>query len=103
VSAYSNTTLINPIKRLLLDDPDALKQLKSCSDYTTADIVSGLLEHIFEQINSERKVCLEPIRAADFYLCIASLAGMTDRQKIVLLSALYDCASRIGDSSGKHY
>jgi hypothetical protein len=101
VPAYSDAVLINPIKRLLLEDPDALKQLKSCGDYTTADIVSGLLEHIFEQINSERKVCLEPIRAADLHLCIASPAGMTDPQKTVLLSALYDCASRIGDSSGR--
>jgi hypothetical protein len=63
--------------------------------------VSRVLEHIFEQINSERKVCLEPIRTADLYLCIASLAGMTDPHKIVLLSALYDCASRIGDLSGQ--
>jgi hypothetical protein len=101
VSAYSEAVLINPVKRLLLDDPDAVKKLKSCGDYTTADILAGLLEHIFEQINSERKVCLEAIRAADLHLCIASPAGMTDPQKTVLLSALYECASRIGDPSSQ--
>jgi hypothetical protein len=101
VSAYSDAVLINPVKRVLLDDPNALEQLRSCGDYTAADIVSGLLEHIFEQIHSERKVRLEPIRAANLHLCIASPAGMTDPQKTVFLSALYECASRIGDLSSQ--
>jgi hypothetical protein len=90
VGGHRNATLINPIKRLLLDDPEALKQLKSCDDSTVTDIVIGLLKHIFEMIDSQRRTDFESVHDADLYLYMASPSGMTDAQKTVVLSAMQD-------------
>jgi hypothetical protein len=90
VVGHRNAILINPIKRLLLDDPESLKQLKSCGNSTVTDIVFGLLKHIFEMIDSQRRTDFESVSDADLYLYMASPSGMTDAQKTVVLSALQD-------------
>src|SRR3546814_2571901 len=35
VSAYSDAVLINPVKRVLLDDPNALQQLRRSEEHTS--------------------------------------------------------------------